>query len=124
MIKTLGSSSVRFRIDSGEFNLTVIVTTFEEQPNLVLNLFESLGISILVKCVDKLHGEPKSNISELLSTFSDVLQTKIKGIDGYKASIRSRPDAAPIIFQARNFQYPFREKLELEITRLTREGKL
>ncbi|KII60438.1 hypothetical protein RF11_15826 [Thelohanellus kitauei] len=71
VIKTLGSSSIWVRMNSGQFNLTVIVTTVEDQPILGLNWFEALGISICVKCLDRLNGEPKTH-SELLSTFPEV----------------------------------------------------
>ncbi|KII70027.1 hypothetical protein RF11_01332 [Thelohanellus kitauei] len=43
---------------------------------------------------------------------------------GYKASIRLRPDTTLRIFKARNVPYSFREKVQFEIDRLTREGIL
>ncbi|KII70028.1 hypothetical protein RF11_01333 [Thelohanellus kitauei] len=69
-IKTLGFSTVRVRIDSGEFNLIVIVITIEDQLILGLNWFEALGISVGVKWLDTLRAEPETHTSELLSSFS------------------------------------------------------
>ncbi|KII60881.1 hypothetical protein RF11_04422 [Thelohanellus kitauei] len=100
IIKKLGSSKFRVRINLDVFNLNFLATTIEDQPILGLTWFNALSIYIFVKCLDTLRAGPK----HILLSYYPLIQ---------------RQDVTPKIFKALNVPYSLREKLQLEITALT-----
>ena len=63
-------------------------------------------------------------LQAVLDRHSEVFQDGLGTIKGFTARIYVDPNAAPRFYPARSVAYAFREQVEQELERLTREGVL
>ena len=65
-------------------------------------------------------GKPK--LHEVLRQYEEVFKPELGTLQGYEAKIYVEQQATPRYCKARNVPYALREKVELELDRLTQEG--
>lgn len=63
-------------------------------------------------------------LEEVLKTYEDVFTDKIGKIPSEKACLKLKPDTTPIFYKPRPVPYSRKEKIEMELDRLERQGIL
>ncbi len=61
---------------------------------------------------------------ELVEKFEVVFKEELGHIKGYKASIQLKDNAKSSFYKARNVPYALKEKVEIELDRLERDGEI
>ncbi|XP_064643572.1 uncharacterized protein K02A2.6-like [Lineus longissimus] len=125
-IKVCGTFDCNVLYNKQQVTLPMVVVDHVDRPallgrNWLAKLKLDWGQILSVNTV-KRTGNAKARLDLLLRKHSRLFEDSYDGMKGHEAHIRVKPDAAPVFHKPRNCPYAIRDRVELELDKLEKNG--